>query len=220
VATGPEVSVDLAGMRFPGAPAALFGPLRLEVAAGEVVALIGASGAGKTTLLRIIAGLENGFDGRVVIGGVAAERAPAPGYVFQDARLLPWLDAAGNIGVARQGIGAEEVAALLRKVGLEGMERSYPHQLSGGMQRRLGLARALAVGSGLLLLDEPFVSLDRAVVEDLRRLFRRVAGEGHLTIILVSHDPEDAAELADRAILLEGRPARITADYRPPAGRV
>lgn len=208
------MSIALTRMQFPNAPAALFGPLKLEVRPGEVVALIGPSGVGKTSLLRMIGGLERGYDGQIKVGGVPADQAPPPGFVFQDARLLPWLDAAGNIRAVRPDIGRDEIDALLNKVGLQGLAGAYPRQLSGGMQRRLGLARAIAAGSGLLLLDEPFVSLDRTVVQDLQRLFRGIFQAEHPTVIVVSHDPEDAAQLADRVVIVGGRPARIVADFR------
>ena len=213
MATGPALSIAVTGMRFPSNSIALFGPLRLEVSPGEVVALIGPSGVGKTTLLRMIGGLEKRFAGQIRVGGIPADLAPPPGMVFQDARLLPWLDAAANIRAVRPDIGTAELDDLLTKVGLSELGAAYPRQLSGGMQRRLGLARAVAAGSGLLLLDEPFVSLDRDLVRDLRGLVRDIVVAEHPTVILVSHDPEDAAQLADRVALLAGRPARITADF-------
>lgn len=213
------MSLQIRGLRFPGA-AALFGPLALEVAPGEVVALIGPSGVGKTTLLRLVGGLEHGFDGSVTVGGQPASAAAPPGFVFQDARLLPWLDAAANIRAVRPEIGQDRIEALLARVGLAGQAQAFPRQLSGGMQRRLGLARALAMGSGLLLLDEPFVSLDRAVVLDLQALFLQIFAADHPTVIVVSHDPEDAARLAGRVVILSGRPAEVIADFRlPPEAR-
>jgi len=178
-------------MRF-GAGPALFGALRFDVAPGEVVALIGPSGVGKTTLLRIIAGLERRFDGRCLVGGGrAADAAPVPGMVFQDARLLPWADAASNLRAVKPDLTPAQVEGLLARVGLQGLSAAFPRQLSGGTQRRLGLARAIAVSPGLLLLDEPFVSLDRAVVRDLQDLILSIFRAERPTVILVSHDAQD-----------------------------
>lgn len=216
MATGPAVSIDISGMQFAAAAAPLFGEMALKVAPGEVVALIGPSGVGKTTLLRMVAGLQRGFGGQITVGGLPADQAPPAGFVFQDARLLPWLDAAGNIRAVKPELAPDQIETLLRKVGLGGQAGAFPSQLSGGMQRRLGLARAIAAGSGLLLLDEPFVSLDRAVVEELQHLFRSIFAAEHPTVIVVSHDPEDAAQLADRVVIVGGKPVRIRADFRLP----
>lgn len=223
MAKGPAITVDLIAMRFAsaqvlpvGAPrfgAPLFGALKFEVAAGEVVALIGPSGVGKTTLLRMIGGVERGFAGRIDVGGLPAHLAPPPGFVFQDARLLPWLDVSANLRAVRPDLTQAEIAESLARVGLAGLEHAFPRQLSGGMQRRLGLARALAANPGLLLLDEPFVSLDRAIVTDLRDVFLSIVRTRKPTVVLVSHDPDDAAQLADRVILLAGRPAVICGDF-------
>lgn len=210
MASGPPLDLHLTGFAFAGA-APLFGALDLQVAGGEVVALLGASGVGKTTLLRMIAGLQGGYGGKVLVGGVPAAKAPAPGLVFQDARLLPWLTVADNLRAVSAGITAERIAFLLGQVGLGGTEGLWPRQLSGGMQRRLALARALSVNAGLLLLDEPFVSLDRGTLREMQALLRQVVGLYRPTVVLVTHDPEDAAALADRVVVLQGRPARIVA---------
>ena len=162
------------------------------------------------------AGLEQGYEGQILVGGKPVALAPPPGFVFQDARLLPWLDAAANLRAVRPGLTDAELEGFLARVGLGGLGASYPRQLSGGMQRRLGLARAISVNPGLLLLDEPFVSLDRAVIGDLQLLFRTIFAAENPTVILVSHDPEDAARLADRVVILSGRPAAIAADLRLP----
>ena len=218
MATGPAVSIALTRMQFPQAPVALFGPLTLEVPPGEVVALIGPSGVGKTSLLRMIGGLEPHFDGQVRVGGQPADLAPPPGFVFQDARLLPWLDAAANIRAVKPEISAAEIDGTAGQGRAQRAGSGLSTAIVGRHAARLGLARAIAAGSGLLLLDEPFVSLDRAVVKELQRVFREIFEAEDPTVIVVSHDPEDAARLADRVVVLAGRPAQDHCRF-PPATR-
>lgn len=212
MATAVAVSIDIRAKRFDGATGLLFEGLRLDVAAGEVLALVGPSGVGKSSLLRMIAGLDTDFDGAITVFGQPAHKGPPPGFVFQDPRLLPWLSAAANIRAVSPATSLAEAASLLGEMGLAGFENALPGSLSGGMQRRVALARALAVEPRLLLLDEPFVSLDRKLVRELHEVICRIVDDRRPTLILVSHDPEDAARLADRVILLQGRPARIVAD--------
>lgn len=215
MATGPGVTLAIAEKRFAGAEP-LYRNLALDIAPSSVVALVGPSGIGKSTLLRMIAGIDRDFAGQITVGGVPAHQAPPPGFVFQDARLLPWLTAADNVGAVNPQCTSEQARRALERVGLAGAEGLYPHQLSGGMQRRVALARALAVNAALLLLDEPFVSLDRVLLEEMHALFGQVIAEARPTVIFVSHLADDAARLADRAILLGDHPARIIADLAFP----
>jgi NitT/TauT family transport system ATP-binding protein/sulfonate transport system ATP-binding protein len=212
MATGPAIEIAIRDKRFaPDAPP-LFADLRLSIAPESVTALVGPSGVGKSSLLRIVAGIDTAFDGEVRVGGTAARDAPPPGFVLQDARLLPWLTAIDNIRAVAPGIEDARALALLDRVGLHGAADAYPHELSGGMQRRVALARAFSVNAELLLLDEPFVSLDRVLVDELQALFVELVEAERPTVVLVTHLVEDAVRLADRAVALRGRPARIVSD--------
>lgn len=210
MARGPGIDLSIDLLRF--GPRLLFEGFRLHVSPGETLALIGPSGVGKSTLIRILAGVERGFDGHALIDGQTAAEAPRPGLVFQDARLLPWASCAQNLSLVCPDASQATIDEALAAVGLAGVGGDWPRQLSGGMQRRLGLARALLVNPRLLLLDEPFVSLDRAVVRDLQTLVAGLIARSQATAVLVSHDPGDAARLAHRVVLLDDRPVRIVAD--------
>ena len=212
MAQGPGLIIAIDRLSFGGRP--LFDGFRLNVAPGETVALVGPSGVGKSTLLRVLAGVETDFTGHALIDGLPASAAPVPGLVFQDARLLPWLTCAGNLRAVCPKISPGEVEQALAAVGLTGLAEAWPRHLSGGMQRRLGLARALLVNPRLLLLDEPFVSLDHAVLRDLQTQVCGLIARSRATAVLVSHDPEDAARLAHRVILMTGRPARVVSDLQ------
>ena len=218
MATGPGLTIAVDEKRI-GQGEPLFAGLRLAIAPSSVVALVGPSGIGKSTLLRMIAGIDSDYAGSITINGVPAETAPVPGFVFQDPRLLPWLTAVDNIRAAAPKCTQAQAIAGLDRVGLRDAAGLYPYQLSGGMQRRVALERALAVNANLLLLDEPFVSLDRLLVGEIHQLFQHRLDETSPTVLLVSHLIEDAARLADRVILLERRPATIVADIGLPIPR-
>ena len=188
----------------------------LDVAPGEIVALLGPSGCGKTTLLRIGAGLERQSAGRVALNGVtmADERAFAPpekrgvGLMFQDYALFPHLDVKANIafGLARGVDAGPVVADLLRRIGLAGREHDYPHMLSGGEQQRVAMARAMAPRPVVLLMDEPFSNLDQRLRRGMRAQTVELLRENAAAAVLVTHDPDDAMAVADRiALMREGR---------------
>lgn len=203
------ISLRIDQKLFPKEELPLFKNFNLEVENGEVLAILGPSGVGKSTLLRIISGIDQQFDGELIIEGQSADQSPPCGFVFQDPRLLPWCTSAGNISAVVPDIDDGKILALLSEVGLNAsVITQYPHQLSGGMQRRLALARALAVNSRLLLLDEPFISLDSKLVSTLRDSFSKVIKDKNITTVLVTHNSEDVAALADRLVFLNGRPAQ------------
>ncbi|MDM7929184.1 sulfate/molybdate ABC transporter ATP-binding protein [Blastomonas fulva] len=192
---------------------------RLEVARGETVALVGPSGAGKTTVLRCIAGLHRATEAKVVCNGQVwadtaagidlAARDRRVGFVFQSYALFPHMTARQNVMEAMLDIGAQEREAeaqrLLAQMQLEGLEDRRPAQLSGGQQQRVALARALARKPDILLLDEPFSAVDHPTRRQLHRSIEAVRALSDLPIVMVTHDIEDAARIADRlCLVIEG----------------
>jgi sulfonate transport system ATP-binding protein len=179
---------------------------------GEIVSLVGPSGCGKSTLLRVLAGLDRDFDGELLLDG-RAQRGPSPrlGVIFQEPRLLPWLSVADNVAFSagpRQG-GDPRVARLLDEVGLNGTAAALPKQLSGGMAQRVAIARGLVNRPRLLLLDEPFGALDALTRSRLQNELRRIWEHERITMILVTHDVDEAVFLADRVVVMQARPGRI-----------
>jgi NitT/TauT family transport system ATP-binding protein len=174
---------------------------------GEVAAIFGASGCGKTTILKIIAGLDTEFEGSV--------HRPAGGrigMVFQEPRLLPWRTVEQNIQIAAPQITASSLTLLLATFGLENHPRHYPGQLSLGLARRVALARAFAIEPDVLLLDEPFASLDAVLADKLRAELAMVIESRPVTTVLVTHNLDEAIQLADRILLLSGKPSQLTAN--------
>jgi len=182
----------------------------LSIREGEFVAVVGPSGCGKTTLLNILAGFDQPTSGRV-------ERSGALRMVYQQDGLFPWRSAAKNIEMGLRHVTdpaerARQRDEMLSLIGLDGFAGHYPHQLSGGMRQRVELARALAGESDVLLMDEPFSALDYITRLRMRHELARLLHQRPRTVVLVTHDIEEAAQLADRVIVLSGRPGRIRSE--------
>jgi len=195
--------------------------IRFEVSTGEFVSIIGPSGCGKTTLLRILHGLEPATSGGVSILGKPVERpSRLSAMVFQQFNLFPWLTVTQNVAfgleVARvpPAACAQRTKEFIRLVGLEGFERHYPRELSGGMQQRVGLARALALDPHILLLDEPFGALDAITREQLQREIAGVLARSPKTAVFITHNMDEAIFFSDRILVLSPRPARILEEVR------
>lgn len=216
------ISVSLRGVerRFDDGTV-VFRGIDLGVKAGEFVALLGPSGCGKSTLLRLVASLDRPQGGAVTLGtpqgGAAAGRSDIA-YVFQDAQLLPWRNVLRNVALPLElhGVGKTEREDAARRaiaeVGLAEAIRRYPAQLSGGMKMRVSLARALVTQPRLLLLDEPFAALDEMTRQRLDEQLRELWGRLNMTVLFVTHSITEAVYLAQRAVVLSRRPARIVAD--------
>ncbi len=197
-----------------GATTKVLDDVGLEAHEGEFVCLLGPSGCGKSTLLNILAGFLKPTAGEVLIDG---ERVHGPDprriFVFQERGVFPWLTVEGNVGFGlfnrRREERARLIAHYINLVGLQGFERAYPMELSGGMKQRLEVARALAVNPDMLLLDEPFGALDSITRVLMRVELLRIWDAEKKTIIFVTHDIEEAIQLADRVIVMSARPARI-----------
>jgi NitT/TauT family transport system ATP-binding protein len=206
-------------------------PIDLHVSPGEVVTLLGPSGCGKTTVLRLVAGLEHPSTGRVTIDAAspaAARRAKRIGFVPQAPALLPWRTVAANARLLRDlRAGANPALlpdpdALLAQVGLEAFVDAYPHELSGGMQQRVALVRAFALGARYLLMDEPFAALDEITRADMRHLLATLCEPVNAAVLFVTHSIAEAVFLSDRVIVMSPRPGRIlsTVDVDLPRPRV
>ncbi len=200
-----------------------FTDIDLQIHAGEVVCLLGASGCGKSSLLLTIAGLQVADQGEIFLQGDRLHTPhPQVGLVFQQAALLPWLTVWDNIAFGLQlkqmpHISRSEmrsrISTAISSVHLQGFERAYPHQLSGGMAQRVALARSLARQPKLLLLDEPFSALDAITRLEMQKLLLEIIQQHHSTVLLVTHDIDEALLLGDRVLMMSHRPGRIHREW-------
>lgn len=208
-----RLEVDVRRKAYSEAP--VLRDVRFTLPAGQFAALAGPSGCGKTTLLNIIAGLDRGADADIRIDGLPPAEAPPPGMAFQSARLMPWLTAAENLALVapRRDRGAREDARnLLSMVGLGTQADSWPNRLSGGMRRRVAFARALVNRPGLLLLDEPFQSLDTVSAARMREHLLRYWQDRRATVLMITHDLGEALALAERVLVMSASPGTLVDD--------
>jgi NitT/TauT family transport system ATP-binding protein/sulfonate transport system ATP-binding protein len=225
---GPTVSklvIDQVGKVFPasgnGQPTRALTPTTLSVADNDFITILGPSGCGKSTLLRIVGGLETASEGKVLLDGAPVTGPGADrGFVFQSYTLFPWLTVVQNIafGLREKGVPEAERLAIARdwaaKVGLSGFVDHFPRQLSGGMQQRTAIARALANDPKILLLDEPFGALDNQTRALMQEMLLGIWEREQKTVLFVTHDIEEAIFMASRVVVMSARPGRIKADIR------
>ncbi|HLW47935.1 MAG TPA: ABC transporter ATP-binding protein [bacterium] len=224
--TRPKIQVESACRMFVGGTVSAFEGLSFDVYDNEILCLVGPSGCGKTTLLRCIDGLVPLSAGRILLDG-AAVTGPPPrmAMVFQHFGLFPWKTVEANIAYGLRFANvprpeaASRVARALRLVGLDAFGPAYPYQLSGGMQQRVGLARALAIDPDVLLMDEPFAALDAQTREILQEEMLRILEQERKTIVFVTHSIDEALLLGDRVIVLTHRPGRVRETVTVPYGR-
>jgi NitT/TauT family transport system ATP-binding protein len=220
-----ELVIDNVSRIFPGArrraPTRALEPTNLTSPDNDFVTIVGPSGCGKSTLLRLIAGLDQPTTGRILLNGIpVSEPGPDRGMVFQSYTLFPWLTVADNIafGLREKGTPAHWRTAIVRewlvRIDLVSFEHHYPKQLSGGMQQRTAIARALANDPAILLLDEPFGALDNQTRALMQELLLDIWERERKTVLFVTHDIEEAIFLASRVVVMTARPGRIKADVR------
>jgi NitT/TauT family transport system ATP-binding protein len=221
----PAARVTHVTKEYPGGIRAL-DDISFEMPKGKLTTIIGPSGCGKTTTLKIVAGLVEPTSGEVLVDGRRV-RGPGPerAVVFQDFALMPWATVLRNVafGLELRGLGRKEREAIAReyiaKVNLTGFEDTYPYQLSGGMRQRVGLARALAVDADVLLMDEPFASVDEQIRRKFQEDLLQLLGEEKKTVLFVTHSIEEAVYLSDQIVILTSAPGRVSKVVRPDIDR-
>jgi ABC-type nitrate/sulfonate/bicarbonate transport system ATPase subunit len=226
-AGSPGRAVAIRGLRHAYGALETIERLDLHVPAYSVLGLVGPSGCGKSTLLELLVGLQEPSAGEAAVGGVtsAEERLAHCAYMPQRDLLLPWLSAIDNAGLAlrNRGLGRaqarQRAEALFERFGLAGFERNRPAELSGGMRQRVAFLRTLLSGKPVLALDEPFASLDAITRAEMQGWLAAALRSDPRTVVLVSHDVEEALYLSDRVTVLSSRPARVVAELSPPAPR-
>lgn len=221
-----KLSIEEVRRRYPAAGRTGYtealGPITLGLSDGEFVSIIGPSGCGKSTLLRLAAGLDTPSQGKILLKGVPVTSPPPEcGMVFQQFALFPWLSIRRNIGFGlKDGAASDAVIdRLLDTVGISGFADHYPSQLSGGMQQRAALARALAPNPEVLLLDEPFGALDQQTRGLMQEMLETLWRTEKRTVLLVTHDIDEALYLADRVLVMSARPGTILAEFNVPFAR-
>jgi NitT/TauT family transport system ATP-binding protein len=219
------VSVRGVSMIYPG-PVHALDDINLDFPAGQLTSLLGPSGCGKTTLLKIIAGLITPAAGEVLVNGRKVEGpGPERAFVFQDFALLPWANVIRNVafGLELRGVPVAEREGVaekyIREVGLSGFERKYPHELSGGMRQRVGLARALAVKADVLLMDEPFSAVDEQTRRKFQEDLLQLISLERRTFLFVTHSIEEAVYLSGHIVLLSPRPGKVWKIIEPHLSR-
>jgi NitT/TauT family transport system ATP-binding protein len=220
---GPEIRVEDVSLRYEtrGGTVQALADCSLTVAGGAFACLVGPSGCGKSTLLDIVAGLAPLQDGRIGIDRGPDGQPARLAVVFQKPALFPWKTVIGNIvfGLDAQGIPRAEARARARQyiglVGLDGFETAYPHELSGGMAQRVGIARALALQPDVLLMDEPFAAVDAQTRALLQEELRRITAHSCMTVLFVTHDVSEAVYLGDTVFVMSRRPGRIIRTVSP-----
>lgn len=197
-------------------PVKIIENFNLDILDGEFVAIVGSSGCGKSTLLRLLAGLDQSFEGQISIDGIPIEGIGQDrAVVFQEHRLFPWLSVQQNIelGLLNESLTfadkQQRIQKLIGLIGLNGFENAYPHQLSGGMSQRVAIARSLITQPRIFLLDEPFGALDALTRHQMQNELLRIQSEQNITTLFITHDVEEAVALADRIVILKPKPGRI-----------
>ncbi|MDD4905456.1 MAG: ABC transporter ATP-binding protein [Methylobacter tundripaludum] len=213
-----DIQININNKTYPTATQPSIANLQLSLNSNEFICLVGPSGCGKTTLLNIIAGLDNDYDGEILVG--QQHTHPKIGYIFQNPRLLPWRTVRENIElVLSEHQSPDVIDALLEVMQLTQAQHVYPERLSLGMSRRVSIIRAFAIDPEVLLMDEPFVSLDAPTARQVRELLVKLWQQRPHTVLFVTHDLREAIALADRLIFLSASPMQAVSEIIVPIAR-